>query len=915
MGELTLEIDFDENVKASSIFCDCDLVDDEDEYDYALVKAFLKSNKEFNQIQSVGTYGTETEDDMSAFVQNFKTPVSRFWLDEYDSYHTFGYHIETDPNPLYMKTGSVKPPESSTLVDDVVVEYYCDDGGEEEWGDSGYSMSWFNMQTNVLKATSSIGRVDETGALKIEVMPSSSTTIEVNNDTDYYFALYDSEGKSVKGYTKYTGDKVIFDSLVPDTIYEVRASRSQSGTNFVYQDTRTFINPKYKADHETEIVINTTGNSVTISNAEPTYQYALKDANGNIVHDFISPTGDRVSFSNLEELKNYKIIANSSLNINSEELVVTTKKTLHANAISSTQIEAENISGNQFALFDSENNVIGDYDWSAYEGDKIIFSGLTPNTRYYVKSRHGLDEASTADALTFIDPTVTVDGKAIEFTVDNNRISITVTEPLYSYALLNSSGQAVTPYLNPLDGVVVFNDLNSGFQYNLVAASDDNPNSDKLGLATWSDFTVMANSSSKITVKNNSGFVFALYDALNNTVISNWKSYSENDIVYDGLKPNSKYIVKEAKENEGISLCRFVRTNIDPSRKVDLSDITIDIYEDSIELINAENQYEYILYDENMTVVSDYQFPVSGKISYPNLDKGISYILKARYVLNENSDPVFINLRKAYKANIVGKKGHFAFDWKYDDGVTKTSGTDKKFINQNIYEGTKLSFKENTATSLFSNSVGERIYREFNAMAYEGYLFNYWDFNGTKVEDGDEYYVDTDFDLIAVYKHDVVTLCVPAFNFVNSYDWTIDDNGEISSGSTDNINFDDLWVNGVLNFEDNVISFKFNNPETSDEYLATINVNLNSAWDLEGFKINGESVDKSKDYVVNSGKNIDIELIARELPYDDPNNTASLTAQTHDINKILIMIFTFILLSIVLVLSHCSNKFFNRYEN
>lgn len=905
---VNVEIDFNENVKAASVLCDCDLVDDEEEYDYALVKAFLKPNKELNQIQSVGTYGTEAEDDMASFVQNFQTPVSRFWLDEYDSFQTFGYHIESDPDLRYMKTDSVKPPESSTLVDDVVVEYYCDDGGEEDYGDSGYSMSWFNMQTNTLKATSSIGRVDETGALKIEVTPASSTSIEAINDTDYYFALYDAEGRSVKGYTKYTGDKVIFNGLSPDTIYEVRASKSQSGTNFVYQDTRTYINPKYKADHETEIVINTTGNSVTISNAEPTYQYALKDANGNIVQDFISPTGDRVSFSNLEELTNYKIIANSSLNINSEELTVSTKKALRAKAISSTQIEAENISGSQFALFDSKDNVIGDYDWKTYEDNKIIFSGLTPNTRYYVKAKQGSDEASTADALTFIDPTVTVDGKPIEFTVDNNKITLTVTEPLYSYALLNSSGQAVTPYLSPLDGIVVFNDLNSGFQYSLVAASDDNSTSDNLGLATWSDFGVTANSSSKITVNNNNGFVFALYDALSNTLISNWKSYTEDDIIYEGLKPNTKYIVKEAKENDGISLCRFIRTNVDPCRKIDLSDVSIDIHEDSIELINAENQYEYILYDENMSVVSDYQSPVEGKISYNNLEKGISYILKARHVLNDNSDSVLINLRKVYRTNIVGDKGHLAFDWKYDDGITKTSGTDKEFLNQNLYEGTILSFNENIATSLFSTSFGERIYREFKASAFDGYFFNHWEIDGVEVEDGVEYIVNSDFDIDAVYSHDVVCFSIPTYTFVDSYDWIIDDNGEISKGSSSNINFEDLWVNGTLNFDDKSIYFEYLNSDTDDECSALIDIKLNSNWKLDGYKINGQIVEQLKNYEVESGTNIEIELNASELAPDNPIDIGTVTPNTWDLANIINLIFVVMGLSISLALCYLLNK-------
>ena len=151
--------------------------------------------------------------------------------------------------------------------------------------------------------------------------------------------------------------------------------------------------------------------------------------------------------------------------------------------------------GYEYQLVDENGNPATGYtEWRSPDADgQLIYSGLTPNTKYKVQSRKKdttTVEDVDVDATTAVDPTVnsnasTGSSTKTEVKVDFRTITISNADASYSYCLQDEDGYEMTQWMKPdSDNTVRFEGLKEAKTYYLVAKTVDNNRSDRIEYTT-----------------------------------------------------------------------------------------------------------------------------------------------------------------------------------------------------------------------------------------------------------------------------------------------------------------------------------------------------------------------------------------------------------------------------------------------
>ena len=180
--------------------------------------------------------------------------------------------------------------------------------------------------------------------------------------------------------------------------------------------------------------------------------------------------------------------------------VENTGAVIKANAkVSSTEITLTGLKTDyEYQLVDESGNpVAGHEGWlSANVDGTLTYSGLTPNTKYKVKSREKnnttVETYVDVDATTAVDPTENNSASGgssakTEVVADYRTIKITNADASYSYCLQDEDGYELTQWLQPgEDNTVTFEGLSEATTYYLVAKTTDNNRSDRKEYTTLS---------------------------------------------------------------------------------------------------------------------------------------------------------------------------------------------------------------------------------------------------------------------------------------------------------------------------------------------------------------------------------------------------------------------------------------------
>ena len=175
-----------------------------------------------------------------------------------------------------------------------------------------------------------------------------------------------------------------------------------------------------------------------------------------------------------------------------------------ANDVTSTTVTINEVEqGYYYALFDEAGNKVGGWTNTVNEEGKIVFTGLAPDTNYYIKAissdyyNSGSDEQDVdkvedlADATTAIDPSGSEEeGTKVKFTTYTHSVTAENLSSDYTYQLSKEDGSGATEWLSPADGKITFDGLESSTTYYLTAKGDNNVKSDKVPVSTALGYTL-----------------------------------------------------------------------------------------------------------------------------------------------------------------------------------------------------------------------------------------------------------------------------------------------------------------------------------------------------------------------------------------------------------------------------------------
>lgn len=175
--------------------------------------------------------------------------------------------------------------------------------------------------------------------------------------------------------------------------------------------------------------------------------------------------------------------------------------TANTNVTSTTVTILEVDSDYYYALYNEEDEKVCDWVAGTAAVDNAInFTNLVADTVYVVKIIHkdqynaanetgnssGADATEISTAIDPVEQGVGDEESQPHITKSRNTVTITNANTAYTYRLLTESGSPATAYVAPVEGTVLFENLESGTTYYLVAKTNTNQYSDRVSVTTVS---------------------------------------------------------------------------------------------------------------------------------------------------------------------------------------------------------------------------------------------------------------------------------------------------------------------------------------------------------------------------------------------------------------------------------------------
>lgn len=382
------------------------------------------------------------------------------------------------------------------------------------------------------------------------------------------------------------GDEIIFNLEYSDRTYYVRSYYTNYSAKKYYdiRSDRSYIDPERKADGTTPVKVYKNMHEITLVGAEPTYMYALADANGGtIVKDFASPAADgKLVFDSLTEDTHYWLLAKNGDFEKSEyhEFVTHKEYSIENYTPYDASLKVNVNPGYVYALFETvdgaNEKMVKDYESF---GDKTFttYLNLKNDCQYIVKQ---VDAADIADNIpdthalyTYINPLLTrYDGdnppKVVGHTAlesgaagsETYSIKFDNVDGGYLYALFSEDGttQVSKWYSDPagvgfeITEAVSGQSIEPDTTYTIAVKRDGvNENYSDIYLTTiGKDLEFEPTSSKTFTSAGDSGYWYQLVDE-NNTPVPGyeWWQNTDSSATYDfsGLVADSSYTLMVKK--------------------------------------------------------------------------------------------------------------------------------------------------------------------------------------------------------------------------------------------------------------------------------------------------------------------------------------------------------------------------------
>ena len=394
------------------------------------------------QMVSASSRKEATDNTLSLVLDYVQTP-NKYWLGTYGSRCFFGYNIYQNGYSQSQYPKKVTDQGTANVVAEVTGM------------DSGMTSSWMNLAEGAsVSFQFNVGKVSDTGAVIGTDSEVSSNVITYKSlKSGYEYKLQtstdgvnwtdvegtgwvtpDAEGKLVygeSGVDGVTGDTTV--SVGENTRYKLicRKVGSEKESDVAGGDVTTSIDPSKTEEDKPAMSAEESKDGINFSNLRTEFQYALVDADGNLMAEYVSPNADgSLSFTDLHPGTDYYLVAKSTTNQTSDKVKFTTQKAYVT--------FDDNVAEEEIVVPEKQEKVYGEPMYLPYitsKRDGYSFAGWTTisggeNVEYSAGGRYEVEGDSTLYAIWKADEKIS--GKlSIDYTYSyqdeyNNLISGTV---------------------------------------------------------------------------------------------------------------------------------------------------------------------------------------------------------------------------------------------------------------------------------------------------------------------------------------------------------------------------------------------------------------------------------------------------------------------------------------------------------
>lgn len=373
--------------------------------------------------------------------------------------------------------------------------------------------------------------------------------------------------------------------------------------------------------------------AITINSANELNEYKLTNEVEGDVNEWTTPAAGKVIFTELTEGTEYNVVVRTKAtdlkpkSLVSDNCTITTKYTEgKPEVIVNYQSEkitnfvsgaSYTIAGNVYNA-DSDGTIVIDETWFG-STISIIKNGIA-NTSIN-SATQGLAINSRPDA-------------PDEISINDIKTETTkiIVEQAYNgkeYELLNEAGVVVATWISPIEGKVIFANLNEGTLYNVIVrdkAIGDTPASKKSGRVSITTQTTETKPNGVVDYKTEK-ITGLVANAAYSIGLESFTSDSNGTISIDEEWLGT--IVAIVKKGIGLSSVDSSPQNLGfierPAIPEDLAISLLSVGTTTLAINNADNNLKYMVVNKNGSVIKNWVSPIDEKVVFTGLSEGTEY--------------------------------------------------------------------------------------------------------------------------------------------------------------------------------------------------------------------------------------------------------------------------------------------------
>lgn len=174
-------------------------------------------------------------------------------------------------------------------------------------------------------------------------------------------------------------------------------------------------------------------------------------------------------------------------------------------------------------------------------------------------------------------------------------------------------------------------------------------------------------------------------------------------------------------------------------------------------------------------------------------------------------------------------------------------------------------------TLTYTDVYGQEQTYNISAVATDGYLFDHWVLNGSDVEFGSTFNVESGVpvSVTAIYRHDAVQVDINGKNGHENLDWAYTFNQTFppetvkEKGQEKTLSYVNTWTNTIITFDGDKIAVGYSDDFGYDVIDTKVTAVPYTGYVFDHWIMNGDTVQDSKDYSIEHDTDVEITAYYR----------------------------------------------------